>query len=171
MSDDDEQRLLHIPSVRRLLASGALSVTGISLMLAVLFKQAFDITGDALTIGILGLLQFIPAVLLVVVSGYLADRFDRRHVVSVMAVGRMICAIGYFFYSRDVGDVSNGSDAAIWPMYLITLAFGTFDAIAMPARHSMAPHVVRRAMLPQLVAARASTTVMANVVCRINGVL
>ena len=169
MTARGEQRLLRIPSVRRLLLSGALSVTGISLMLTVLFKQAFDITDDALTIGILGLLQFVPAVLLVVVSGYLADRFDRRHVVSVMAVGRVVCAIGYFFYSRDVGDVSDGSDAAVWPMFLITLGFGSFDAVAMPARHAIAPHVVRRSMLPQLVAARASTMVIATIVGPVAG--
>ena len=55
--------VLSMPSVRRYLASNALATTAISLMLAALFKQAFDITDDALTIGIIGLLQFIPAAL------------------------------------------------------------------------------------------------------------
>ena len=84
-------------------------------MLAVLFKQAFDITDSALTIGIIGLLQFIPAVLLVIVSGYVADRFDRRRITAVMTVGRVACAVAFVAYSRSVGDVSDGSDAAIWP--------------------------------------------------------
>ncbi|KAG1647816.1 hypothetical protein GQR58_030319 [Nymphon striatum] len=56
-------------------------------MLTVLFKQAFDLTGDALAIGIVGLLQFVPAVLLVIVSGDIADRFDRRRVAAWMTVG------------------------------------------------------------------------------------
>lgn len=156
--------LLEIPSVRRFLTSSVLSVAGISLMLAVLFKQAFDITGDALSIGIIGLLQFIPAALLVVVSGYLADRFDRRHVTALMTVGRVLCVLGFFAYSRSIGDVSDGSDAAIWPLYLLTLAFGTFDAIAIPSRHAMAPLVVERALFPKMVAAATSAMVIATIV-------
>ncbi len=159
-----ETGLLQNPSVRRYLASSALSTTGIALMLAVLFKQAFDITGDALTIGIIGLLQFIPAVLLVIVSGYVADRFDRRRVTALMTVGRVVCAIAFFVYSRDVGDVSDGSNAAVWPMFLITLVFGAFDAIAIPARHAIAPLVVTRKFLPNLVAAAAFTRVLATIV-------
>jgi MFS family permease len=163
-SADAATGLLQDPSVRRYLTSSALSTTGIALMLAVLFKQAFDITGDALTIGIIGLLQFVPAVLLVIVSGYVADRFDRRRVAALMTVGRVLCAIAFFVYSRDVGDVSDGSDAALWPMFFITLVFGSFDAIAIPARQAIAPLVVTREFLPNLVAAAAFTRVLATIV-------
>lgn len=160
----DMTKLSSIPSVRSFLASGALSATGISLMLAVLFKQAYDITGDALTIGIVGLLQFVPAAMLVIVSGYVADRFDRRRVTAAMTVGRVACALIFVAYSRSIGDVSDGSDAAIWPLYLTTLAFGTFDAIAIPARVAITPLVVSRAMLPRLVSASAVTRVMSSIV-------
>ena len=159
-----DARLLRIPAVRSLLVSNALSGIGISLMLAVLFKQAFDITDDALTIGIVGLLQFVPAVALVIVSGYVADRFDRRLVTAIMTAGRVVCALAFFVYSRDVGDVSDGSDAAIWPLYLITLAFGAFDAIAIPARHAITPLVVERSVLPRLVAANTTTKVISRIV-------
>ncbi|MEM8906167.1 MAG: MFS transporter, partial [Actinomycetota bacterium] len=164
MTGAGERTLWQLPSVRFFLASNALAITGISLMLAVLFKQAFDLTGDPLTIGIIGLLQFVPAVLLVIVSGDVADRFDRRHVTAVMTVGRVVCSIGFVLYSRDVGDVSDGSDAAVWPLYLLTLAFGSFDAIAIPARHAMAPLVVERRLLPNLVGARAATMVISTIV-------
>ncbi len=153
-----------MPSVRNFLASNALAMVAISLMLAVLFKQVFDLTGDPLTIGIIGLLQFIPAVLLVVISGYLADRFDRRRLTALMTIGRVACAIGFFAYSREIGDVSDGSTAAVWPLYVITFAFGSFDAVGIPARHAITPLVVVRGLLPKLVAARAATMVLATIV-------
>jgi MFS family permease len=158
---DADPRLLRMPSVRLYLTSSALSTTGISLMLAVLFKQAFDLTGDALTIGIIGLLQFIPAVLLVVVSGYLADRFDRRRVTALMTVGRVGCAIGFFAYSSSISD---NADAQIWPLYAITLVFGAFDAISIPARRAIAPLVVERHLFPKLVSAGAVTRVLSTIV-------
>ncbi|MDW3218870.1 MAG: MFS transporter [Acidimicrobiales bacterium] len=156
-----QSSLLGDRSVRAYLTSSALAGTGISLMLAVLFKQAFDLTGDALTIGIIGLLQFVPAVVLVIISGYIADRFDRRRVAALMTVGRVACALAFFAYSRGVGD---DVDVAIWPLYLITLAFGSIDAIAIPARHALAPLVVPRVQLPRLVAAGAVTRVVAAIV-------
>lgn len=158
---DADPRLLRMPSVRLYLASNALSTTGISLMLAVLFKQAFDLTGDALTIGIIGLVQFIPAVLLVVVSGYLADRFDRRRVTALMTIGRVACAIAFFVYSRSISDAA---EAELWPLYLITLVFGAFDAISIPARRAIAPLVVERDLFPNLVAAGAVTRVLSAIV-------
>ena len=75
----------------------------------------------------------------------------------------MICAVAFFVYSRDIGDVSNGSDAAIWPLYVITLVFGAADAIAIPARHALAPLVVVREHLPRLVAAGAVTRVLSTI--------
>ncbi len=161
--------LLSDPAVRRYLTSNALSGTGISLMLAVLFKQAFDLTGDALSIGIIGLLQFLPAVALVIVSGDVADRFDRRRVTATMTVGRVLCAIAFFAYSRDIAGVADGDVAAeagiaVWPLYAITLVFGAVDAIAIPARHALAPLVVERDRLPNLVAAGAVTRVAAGIV-------
>lgn len=161
---DDDVDLLQMSGVRNYLISSAASTTGIALMLAVLFKQAYDITGDELTIGIIGLLQFVPAVLLVVVSGYVADRFDRRRVTAAMGVGRVLCAVAFVLYSRNVGDVSDGSDAAIWPLYVITLFFGSFDAIAIPARRAIAPLVVTRDILPRLLPVAAVTRVMSGIV-------
>lgn len=136
---------------------------GITLMLAVLFKQAFDITGDALAIGIIGLLQFIPAVLLVFVSGYVADRFDRRRVTAVMTLIRIASVLAFAIYSRGIGDVSNGSDAAIWPLYIITFVFGSADAVSIPARRSITPLVVPRSLLPQLVARATMIRVLASI--------
>lgn len=156
--------VLSMPSVRRYLGSNALAATGITLMLAVLFKQAFDITDDALTIGVIGLLQFIPAALLVFVSGYVADRFDRRRVTALMTIGRVLCAVAFVLYSRNVGDVSDGSDAAVWPLYFITLLFGTVDAVSIPSRWAIAPLIVKREQLPQLMAHRAIVMVLSGII-------
>ncbi|MEL0028373.1 MAG: MFS transporter [Perlucidibaca sp.] len=44
--------------------------------------QVYDLTGSALALGYVGLAGFLPAVLLVLVAGQVADRFDRRRVVQ-----------------------------------------------------------------------------------------
>ena len=99
-------------AVRRYLFSTAFSSIGLNLMVTVLFKQAYDITGDELTIGLLGLAQFIPAVLLVLVSGWVADRFDRRRVSAVFIFARGVCALALALYSLD-------DPTRVWPMFAI----------------------------------------------------
>ncbi len=79
--------------------STAFGSIGLNLMVTVLFKQAYDITGDELDIGLLGLAQFIPAVLLVLVSGWVADRFDRRRVTALFLFARALCAGALVIYS------------------------------------------------------------------------
>jgi MFS family permease len=85
--------------VRRYLTSTALGSVGHDLMVTVLFKQAFDTTHDELDIGLLGLAQFVPAVLLVLVSGWVADRFDRRRVSALFLFGRALGSVALVAYS------------------------------------------------------------------------
>ena len=64
--------------VRRLLLSNLVLYAGVALQAAALGKQAFDITGREADIGFIGLAEFLPAALLVLVTGSVADRFDRK---------------------------------------------------------------------------------------------
>ena len=56
-------------------------------------KFVFDTTGRELDLGLVGLAEFAPAALLVLVTGHVADRFDRRTVVRLALVGEA-CARG-----------------------------------------------------------------------------
>ncbi len=137
--------VLRQPAVRRYLASTALGAVGLNLMVTVLFKQAFDLTGNELDIGWLGLAQFIPAVLLVLVSGWVADRFDRRRVTGLFLFARAVCACALVAYSlADVG--------RIWPLLGIAFAFGAAEAMLSPARRAIPPLITTPDQFPQTIA-------------------
>ena len=48
--------------------------------------QVYALTGSALDLGLVGLAQFIPSFLLMLVAGHVADRFDRRRVLQACMV-------------------------------------------------------------------------------------
>jgi len=54
--------------------------------------QVYDLTRDPFDLGVLGLVQFLPLLLLVLVTGAVADRFGRRRVMSVAVAVEIICA-------------------------------------------------------------------------------
>ncbi len=138
-------RLIRQPAVRLYLVSTVCAALGLNILITVLFKQAYDITGDELTIGLLGLAQFLPAVLLVLVSGWAADRFDRRRVAGLFIGGRAVCAVALMA-------VSIGRVPSELVLLLITLVFGACDALLAPARRSITPLIANPEDLPHVVA-------------------
>jgi MFS family permease len=149
--------VLRQPSVRRYLVSTALASVGLNLLVTVLFKQAFDLTGDELDIGWLGLAQFLPAVMLVLVSGWVADRFDRRRVTALFLMGRVVCAVALVLYS--LADTSR-----FYPLFLIAFAFGAADAMLSPARRAIPPLIATPADFPHVIALWTATFTGAAIV-------
>lgn len=143
--------------VRRYLLSTALASVGLNLLVTVLFKQAFDLTGDELDIGWIGLAQFAPAVMLVLVSGWVADRFDRRRVTAIFLLGRVLCAGALVVYSV----VEPGR---IWPLFAIAFVFGAADAMVSPARRAIPPLISTPADFPHVIALWTATFTGAAIV-------
>jgi MFS family permease len=137
--------VLRYPAVRRYLLSTAFAAVGLNILVTVLFKQTFDISGNELDIGFIGLAQFVPAVLLVLVSGWVADRFDRRRVTALFLLGRVGCAIALVIYSQ----IEPGTLA---PLFAIAFVFGAVDAMISPARRSIAPLIADQTDFPHVVA-------------------
>ncbi len=136
---------MRIPAVRRYLASTALAAVGMNVLVTVLFKQTFDVTGNPLDIGLIGLAQFVPAILLVLVSGWVADRFDRRRVSALFLFGRAACAVALIVYSR----IEPGT---VWQLFVIAFVLGAADAMLAPSRRSIAPLLAPKDQFPQVVA-------------------
>ncbi|MGH9135140.1 MAG: MFS transporter, partial [Ilumatobacteraceae bacterium] len=136
--------VLRYASVRRYLLSSALSSGAQMLLVTGLFKQVYDQTGDELDIGLIGLAQFVPALLLVLVSGIVADRFDRRRVVALFLVGRVACSMLLIGFTLS-------DSTAVWPMFAIAFLIGSVDAMIAPAHRSMPPLVSPPGMLPRVV--------------------
>ena len=149
--------VLQFPAVRRYLLSTASAAVGLNILVTVLFKQTFDLTGNTLDIGFIGLAQFVPAVLLVLVSGWVADRFDRRRVTALFLLARVGCALGFLAYSQ----IGPGT---VWPLFAIAFVFGAADAMIAPSRRSIAPLLAPPEYFPQVVALWTATFTGASIV-------
>ena len=151
MSDSDEptqltaRDVLRYTNVRRMLGSSFAFHIGVSLQAATLGKHIFDITGRTIDIGWLGLAEFGSIALLVLVSGSVADRFNRKHVAALALAGEMLCAIALVVYSLS-------DPTAVWPFFVIAVAFGISRAFLSPATRAMYPMVAPDGGLPPIIA-------------------
>ena len=55
--------------------------------------QVYDLTGSALELGMVGLVQFLPTAMLVFVAGHAADRYERKRVVQVCQLVEALTAL------------------------------------------------------------------------------
>ena len=123
----------------------------------VLFKQVFDISGRSLDLGLLGLFEFAPAALLVLVSGTVADRFDRRRVAATGLLVEMAMTLGVLWYvSTD--------PTAVGPIFLLVFGFGIGRAFAGPAARALPADVVSPDRLPWVIARYSATWQAAAIV-------
>jgi MFS family permease len=114
----------------------------------VLGLVVYRLTGSELDLGFLGLAEFAPAALLVLVAGAAADRLDRWRVAAAGAMANAVVALALAWYLRGPGDV------ATTPIFLLVLAFGVGQAFLSPALRSIPPAMVSNEGVPWLVARR-----------------
>ncbi len=108
-------------------------------------KQVYDLTGTEISLGLLGLTEFAPAAFLLLITGSVADRFDRRRVVCIAALAEGACGIGLAVWT---GTGRGG----VLPIFALVLAFGTARAFVAPSARSLPADIVPAVRLPWLVA-------------------
>jgi MFS family permease len=136
--------LLKDRSVGAFLFAGFASAAAVTAQATALGKQVFDLTHHELDLGLLGLVEFAPAFLLVLVSGAVADRFDRRNVAKVAIGAQALCSLALAALARN----GTGSLGAILGVVFV---FGIARAFGSPATRALPPNIVERARLPRLI--------------------
>jgi MFS family permease len=132
-----------------LLAATAQTVAT-TMQAAALGKQIFDITDSTFALGLLGLFEFLPALLLLPLTGSAADRFDRRRVAAIAMGAEVLTSILYCAYA------ATRPTSAV-PIFGIALLFGTARAFAAPSFRALPPLIAPDRGLPRLVALYSGT--------------
>ena len=118
--------------------------------------QMYDETRNPALLGWIGLVQFLPALLLVVVTGNAADRLGRRLVMGCGALVMMSCAASILML------VLAGNFNPLLVLAILTL-FGTARAFYGPAATSLAVNLVPREDFPNAVSWITSSWQMATI--------
>ena len=137
--------LLRDRMVARLLASQLVATLAFGIVAAALGWQAYARTGDPLTLGLIGLAEFVPALILALPAGHLADRLDRRYVTAAGDLGSLVFTLCL------LADAAVG-DTRAWPLYVFAAGLGASRAFASPAFSPMLAAAVTQRALPRTMA-------------------
>src|SRR3954451_18964346 len=121
-------------------------------MVIVIGWQVYDIAREtmglkeaALRLGIIGLVQFVPLFLLTLITGWTADRVDRRWIARASVALELGCAATLALFAWH-------GTTTLAVLYAVAALLGVARAFAGPALGALAPNLVPRAILPRAIA-------------------
>jgi MFS family permease len=109
-------------------------ILGLQMQKVAIGWEIYERTGSAMHLGYVGLVQYLPQLLLFVITGHVTDRYNRKFVLMAALSFNALSAIGLALNS------SNGG--SIFFLYACLLAAGTAKAFWMPARAAFLPRIV-----------------------------
>ena len=116
--------------------------------------QMYDITHNPLDLGLVGLTQFIPAALFVLVAGHVADRYDRRTIVR-------ICQMTSGLATATLAIGTAGGWMTREALLAIVFVTGSARAFEQTTLTTLLPGIVPLSLLSRATAAGASATQIA----------
>jgi MFS family permease len=148
-TDSPEMPLWRHPAFLRFLYVRVAASVALQIQVVAVGWQMYELTDSPFRLGLIGLVQFIPAICLFPFTGHVADRFDRRWVTFIGEIVEAL-AVGVLAVANFTGHLT--------PNLLLAMAFvvGTGRAFEQPSVQSVLPNIVAAKVLPSAVAASTS---------------
>jgi MFS family permease len=148
--------ILRHAALRRYLTANALSTVALEMQSLAIGWQVYQLTGSFAQLGLVGLAQFVPFTLLVLIAGQIADRHDRARIATVCL---LLQAAGSAVL---LGFAASGA-RQMWPVYLVLVLLGAARAFAMPAASAMVVNLVPPESFQRATAASSSVWQAASI--------
>ncbi|MGE0564307.1 MAG: MFS transporter [Pseudolabrys sp.] len=111
--------------------------------------KIYELTGDPLDLGLIGLIQFVPAVVLTLLVGHVADRYDRRIIIRIAQAAYALAGVTLLY-----GFLTGALTREI--LFAIVFVIGCARTFELTATSALVPATVPGVLIPRAIAAWAS---------------
>jgi MFS family permease len=112
--------------------------------------QVYQITGSLFDLGLIGLAQFAPFLVLILIAGHAADRYNRRNIIALCLGAQLLCSALLLAFTLSGSSV-------VWPVFAVLVLFGSARAFMMPATQAVVRNLVPIESFSQAVALSSSS--------------
>lgn len=142
---DDATPLHRYPAFMRFWVGRLAGTSANQMLMVAIGWQMYELTGSAWDLGLVGLFQFGPALLLVLVAGHVADHRERRRILGWCMASQATVAVLLLASAQ-------GGWASRELLLGLSIAIGSAKAFQMPAQQAIVPLLVPEAALPRALA-------------------
>lgn len=132
------------------------TASGFQMLTVAIGWHMYQLTGNVLDLGLVGLVQFLPKVLFMLHTGHVADRYDRRMVAAWCQAAQALIGLALV-----IGSVTDNVSAMT--IFILSFALGTARAFEMPVTQALLPSLVPAALFPKAVATSSSANQAATI--------
>ena len=118
--------------------------------------QVYDLTGSAFDLGMVGLVQFLPTLLLVFVAGHAADRYERKRVVQLCQLAEALTAL-FLAWGAYTGSLT------VAQIFIATAVLGTAGAFESPTIAALLPLITPEGSLQRATAISSGAAQLATI--------
>jgi MFS family permease len=148
--------LLRHPSFLSFLLSRSFSRFASQIGAVAIGWQVYDLTGSAFSLGMIGLVQFLPTALLLFVAGHAADRYERRRVVQLCQVAEGLTAL-FLAWGAYAGSLT------VTQIFIATFVLGIAGAFESPALSALLPLIAPQGSLQRATAISSGAAQIATI--------
>ena len=156
----DPYAALRYANFRRYVGGLLALIVSIQIQGTIVGWQIYDLTGDPLALGLVGLAEALPFISTALYAGHVADRRDRRHLVLWSMAALTLCSVALLALSL-AHDMSTA--LRVGAIYGVIVASGVARSFLQPARIALGAELVPRAVYANAITWRASTWQVAAV--------
>jgi MFS family permease len=124
--------------------------SGNQMLMVAIGWHMYDLTRNPWDLGLVGLYQFLPALLLTLVAGHVADRLHRGRIIAACFVTQGIVAFTLVAATQGWGEPSSWASREL--LLGLSVLLGIARAFQMPAQQALTPMLVPPGMLPRAMA-------------------
>jgi MFS family permease len=148
--------LLRHPSFLSFLLSRSFSRFASQIGAVAIGWQVYELTGSAFSLGMIGLVQFLPTALLLFVAGHAADRYERRRVVQLCQVAEGLTAL-FLAWGAYAGWLT------VTQIFIATFVLGIAGAFESPALSALLPLIAPQGSLQRATAISSGAAQIATI--------
>jgi MFS family permease len=97
--------------------------------------QVYSMTHNLFDLGLIGLAQFAPFLLLILIAGHAADRYDRRNLIAIALAAQLLCGLALLAFTM-------AGLSTVWPVFAVLVLFGSARAFMGPATQAILVNLV-----------------------------
>jgi MFS family permease len=132
------------PNFRYYMLARFITVVSTEMQAVAVAWRIYSLTHRPLDLGLVGLAQFAPGVLLFLIAGHTADRIPRQRIIATCFAGFAVC-------SALLLALSLHGITSVWPIYAVLLGNGVVRAFNGPAGQAFLPLLVDTADFPNAI--------------------
>jgi MFS family permease len=111
--------------------------------------QVYEITKDPFSLGLIGLAEAIPSILISLYAGHVVDRNDRKKIIFWASFGMIFCSVSLLFISTNISSLL--ADNRLVLIYCVIFISGIARGYLSPANFAFLAQIVPREMYPNAI--------------------